>query len=120
MKIEQISGIRVAFVDTNGPPLKQEADALTLLGEMYGSEADWITIPAERLHPDMLDLSTRQFGLFLQKFMNYHARVAILGDTSAMAASSKPMADFIRESNRGQHVLFMPDRAALTARLAGA
>ncbi|WP_084397702.1 DUF4180 domain-containing protein [Henriciella aquimarina] len=117
MKTELLSGIPVAFADQDGPALKQEADAMTLMGDMYATGADWIAIPVERLHPEMVDLRTRQFGLFLQKFMNYHVRVAILGDIEALAASSKPMADFIRESNRGKHVLFISDQDALAAKL---
>ncbi len=40
----------------------------------------------------------------LQKFVNYHFRIAVYGDFSKY--KSKPLKDFIRESNRGKDVFF--------------
>ena len=40
----------------------------------------------------------------MQKCVNYCMRIAIIGDFSAF--TSKSLDDFIRESNRGRHVLF--------------
>ena len=57
-------------------------------------------------------------GELLQKFVNYGRRVVILGDVSQAVAGSKALRDFVRESNRGASVWFVPDMAALEARLA--
>ena len=40
----------------------------------------------------------------LQKFVNYQMRLAIVGDFSHY--TSKPLQDFIRESNQGRQVGF--------------
>ena len=77
-----------------------------------------MAIPAARLSPDFLRLSTGLAGEVLQKFVNYGLRVAIVGDVSAAAAASAPLRDFIGESNRGGHVWFVPDLAALEAKIA--
>jgi hypothetical protein len=53
----------------------------------------------------------------LQKTANYHLRVAIVGDIAASIAASKPLADFVSESNRGARVWFVGDLDALRARL---
>jgi len=58
-------------------------------------------------------------GEILQKLINYRFRVAILGDVSAAVAGSAALRDFVVESNRGEMVWFLPDLAALEARLTG-
>ena len=50
-------------------------------------------------------LSSGLAGEILQKFVNYRLKVAIVGDYSHY--TSKPLHDFIRESNRGRDVFFV-------------
>jgi hypothetical protein len=50
-------------------------------------------------------LSSGLAGEILQKFVNYRLKVAIVGDYSHY--TSKPLHDFIRESNRGRDVFFI-------------
>jgi hypothetical protein len=104
-------------VTAEGPPLRDPRDALDIIGEAFGARPDWIVIPVARLGEGVLDLKTRLLGEMLQKFVNYGFRVAFLGDVSHVCAASKPFADFVRETNRGTQVWFVPDRAALLARL---
>ena len=68
--------------------------------------------------PDFFDLRTGLAGAVLQKLVNYHLRVAIVGDVTREVAASKAFADFVTESNRGGHVWFVRDEAELEARLA--
>lgn len=56
---------------------------------------------------DFFDLKTKLAGEILQKFVNYHARIAIIGDFSVY--TSKSLKDFIYESNKGKHIFFLPD-----------
>ncbi len=49
-------------------------------------------------------LSSGLAGDVLQKFVNYRFRIAVYCDFSKYA--SKPLKDFIRESNRGKDVFF--------------
>lgn len=44
-------------------------------------------------------------GEILQKFINYHVKIAIYGDYSVY--TSKPLRDFIYESNHGKDVFFV-------------
>eukprot|EP01035_Chromulina_nebulosa_P036232 gene36232-48789_t len=87
-----------------------------LIGELYGSGADIVAIPVSRLGPGFLTLSTRVAGEVIQKFVNYGFRVAFIGDVSEEVAGSDALRDFIRESNRGRHVGFLGDMAALEFR----
>lgn len=80
--------------------------------------AELVVVPTARLSADFLRLSTGLAGEVLQKFVNYRLTPVILGDISVAVAASDPLRDFVRESNRGRSVLFVPDRDALEERLA--
>jgi hypothetical protein len=112
--------MRLLDVPVEGPPLRGPQDVVDIIGEAFGTRPDWIVIPVARLGKGVLDLKTRLLGEMLQKFVNYDFRVALLGDVSAVSAASKPFADFVRETNRGTQIWFVPDRATLLARLGGA
>ncbi|MFC7614763.1 DUF4180 domain-containing protein [Actinokineospora soli] len=76
-----------------------------------------MALPVSRLAPEFFDLSTRVAGEMLQKLVNYRLSVAIVGDIDEHVARSSALADFVRESNRGKHVWFVPDVASLAERL---
>jgi hypothetical protein len=118
-EVREMGGVRVLVCAGEGPPIEGERAATDLVGEAYVADAAVVAIPLPRLGPGFLDLATRQAGELLQKLINYHRRVAIVGDVSAAAAQSRPLADFVRESNRGRHVWFVDDLAELERRLSG-
>ena len=117
MTVIEIAGTRLLEVDSAGPAIGTEQDALDLMGETYGTGIDTILLPVTRLHPDFLRLSTQMAGHFLQKLTNYGFRLVIEGDISAGIARSKPLHDFVYESNRVGRVLFVTTRAELVGRL---
>ncbi len=119
MSLERINGVALFFVAAEGPALSSEQDALDLLGETYGTETEMIAVPASRFAPEFFDLSTRLAGHFFQKLQNYRMRLAIVGDISGPVSSSKALADFVGETNRRGHHLFVADRDALVAALGG-
>ncbi len=115
MEIETIKGKRVAFY--NGPPIAQEMDANDIIGATYGLEVDVIAVAAGNFADDFFWLSSGLAGAVLQKMQQYGFRFAILGDISRFTAESPSLRDFVYESNRHGQTLFLPDRAALEARL---
>lgn len=108
---------KIALLDVDGSKILGEPGAMTVLEAAMSEGADLVAIPRERLHPDMLELSTRQLGLFLQKLVNYHRQVAILGDFRDLTETSKPFHDFVYESNKGRHVWFLADMDELEEKL---
>ena len=116
--IRNFAGRAIWICDSEGPPIAGERDAIDLIGETYGTDVAWIALPAGRLSGDFLRLRTGMAGAFLQKLVNYQLRVAIVGDLSRQTSESRPLADFVAESNRGDHVWFVADEAELEARLA--
>lgn len=101
-----------------GPVIRSEQEVLDIIGEAMGHNATWVAIPVARLDPLFFDLSSGLAGAILQKFVNTQHNVAIVGDVSQYVAQGEPLAAFVRESNRGKHVWFVEDEAALRARFA--
>ncbi len=67
------------------------------------------------LQKNFFVLSSGLAGEVLQKFINYHVKVAIYGDYSKY--TSKPLHDFIYESNKGKDFFFMNSREAAVEKL---
>ena len=117
MSTKSFNDIAVFFVADEGPALRSEQDALDLLGETYGTETDMIAVPASRFAPSFFDLSSKEAGHFFQKLQNYQMRLAIVGDISRHTEASKALRDFVGETNRIGHHLFVGDEVALAAAL---
>ena len=79
-----------------GEDLLGEASARHILEDAMGRDAELVAIPLSRLHADMLNLSTRQLGLFLQKLITYGYRVAIVGDIEPFIDRSSSLRDFVQ------------------------
>ena len=91
--------------------------ALDLIATVrYETGCDRIAIHKSAVAEDFFTLSTGVAGEILQKFVTYHVRLAIFGDFSRYM--SKPLRDFIYESNKGSHVFFAGTEDEAIARLA--
>jgi hypothetical protein len=98
--------------------VRDDRDAVDLIAEAhYEHQAEWVVLPAELLMPEFFRLETGVAGAIAQKFVNYRMSLAIVGDVSAHEDASKPFRDWVRETNKGRHLWFVPDLAALTERL---
>jgi hypothetical protein len=113
MRERTVNGVSLLMVAADGPPLADESDALDIISQTYGTGAQAVVIPAGRFSDAFFDLSTRQAGSFFQKLQTYHLRLIVIGDIESRIAASKSLADFVRETNRTGHHLFVPDHASL-------
>ena len=95
----------IAEVETAAIVLKSEQDAIHLLEALFESGATKVILHRKNIAPEFFDLSTRLAGEVLQKFVNYHIQVAIVGDFSNLPSVS--LKAFIYESNQGRHVFFL-------------
>lgn len=75
-----------------------------LMTVKYEAETKNIIIDKALVVDDFFILSTGIAGEILQKLINYGARLAVYGDFSRY--TSKPLRDFIYESNNGRDVFF--------------
>lgn len=118
MKIETITkeNQSAAIVTSDKPVIVDAQSALDLaISIKYETGSANIAINKEAVTEDFFILSTRLAGEILQKFTNYGIRLAIFGDFSKY--TSKPLKDFIYESNQGRSFYFQPDRAHAIDRL---
>jgi hypothetical protein len=103
----------VIIVDELGGSLSTPDDATALLETAFAEHASVVAVPASRFDPLFFDLSTGLAGEFLQKFVNYRVAIAIVGDLTETIAASAALSAFVVESNRGTHVWFVQDAAAI-------
>lgn len=98
------------FCPTEGRKIRTGRDATDLIGEAKHAGAETVVIPVERLDEDFFRLRTGVAGEFVQKFVTYGMRLAIVGDISAYAAESSALRDFVYEANRGRDLWFVANR----------
>ena len=116
--LEYRQGVPVLMCAPHGPPVRREDDALGLIVSAGGQGAELVVLPVERLGDDFFELSTGLAGAIAQKFVNYRMRLAVLGDIADRTAASKPLRDFVFETNRGRQLWFVTDTDELDKRLA--
>lgn len=75
-----------------------------LMSAKYEAGTKNVVIDKRLITEDFFILSTGLAGEILQKYVNYGGRIAIWGDYSRY--TSKPLKDFIYESNKGKDVFF--------------
>ena len=115
----EIETLRVLSFHGDEKIIRVAGDANDFIADAWAHQADLLAIPLAQLGPDFLKLSTGVAGEVFQKFVNYRLRCAIVGDITAKLEASKALRDFVRETNEGNSIWFVPDLDALSARLAG-
>ena len=107
MDIEKIvkNGTICAVVRSDEIVISDPQSALDLLmTAKYDLGTKDIVIGKELIKEEFFRLSSGLAGDILQKYINYGGRIAIYGDYSHY--TSKPLHDFIYESNQGHDVFF--------------
>lgn len=107
MEIEKITknNVDAAIVTANEIVISDVQSAVDLMMTV-GFEAGTknIAISKKLITDKFFILSTGLAGEILQKFVNYRFRIAIYGDFSRY--TSKPLKDFMYESNKGCDIFF--------------
>ena len=108
MNIEHLkeNGIDIAVVSSDEIVITDAQSALDLaMSVKYETGAERIVLDKRAVCGDFFVLSTGIAGEILQKFVNYHVKMAVYGDYCHYI--SKPLKDFIYESNRGKDFFFV-------------
>lgn len=106
MKIKKINDITV--VNSNELIIKDVQSALDfMMSVKYETGCSKIVLNKEAITEDFFILSKGIAGEILQKFINYQMKFAICGDYTKY--TSKPLKDFIYESNKGKDIFFVSD-----------
>lgn len=121
MKIEQLfrQGVNIALINSPDLLISDSQSALDLaMSAKYSANAERIVLAKHNICEDFFVLSSGLAGEILQKFINYQIKVAIYGDYAHY--TSKPLHDFIYESNQGQNVFFVSSQEEAIEKLAQA
>ena len=111
--------VNIAVVSGGEKVITDVQSALDLMMRVkYETGAARIAIDKNLICEDFFILSTGAAGEILQKFINYHVKAAVYGDYSRY--TSKPLRDFIYESNSGHDFFFVATKEEAIERLAGA
>ena len=96
----------IAIVNSNEIIIKDVQSAIEFIMTIkYETNCSKIAINKKAITEDFFVLSTGVAGEILQKFINYQIKFAIIGDYSKY--TSKPLKDFIYESNNGKDIFFV-------------
>jgi hypothetical protein len=85
--------------------IKNEQDAVPLMEELFGVGTSKVILHKENIAPEFFELRTGLAGAVLQKFVNYHLRLAVVGDFTNITSDS--LKAFIYESNQGKQIFFL-------------
>ncbi len=100
------NGIKCAIIESNKKVITDIQTAIDLLmTAKYEADTKNIIINKDLITDDFFILSKGVAGEILQKYINYGGRIAIYGDYSHY--TSKPLKDFIYESNKGKDIFFI-------------
>lgn len=106
MEVKKINDI--AIVNSNEMIITDVQTAMDFMMSIkYETGCSKIVLNKEAITEDFFILSKGIAGEILQKFMNYRIKFAIYGDFSKY--TSKPLKDFIYESNKGKDIFFVLD-----------
>lgn len=110
-------GVSVLVCGEDGKPITSTQDVLDLIGAAWGQAAEVVAVPVARLGDDFFRLRSGLAGEVMQKFVNYHLRMVILGDISPWIEVSASVRDLVRECNAGDHIWFVANLDELDLRL---
>lgn len=117
-EVRKKNNIEVAVVSSDELLITDVQSAIDLMMTIkYETGCTNIAINKEAVTDDFFVLSTCLAGEILQKFINYGVRIAIYGDFSRY--TSKPLKDFMYESNKGKDFYFQPTAALAVEQLFG-
>ena len=106
IEVHQVENKKFAEIQVSDIVIHSTEDAINLMGDLYYQGYDGLILHEEQITSAFFDLKTKMAGEILQKFSNYRFSLVLIGDFSKFPSQS--LQDFIRESNKGRLVNFVP------------
>ena len=95
----------IIYIESEAILITDSQSALDLMMTVnYEKECSRIILDKSAICEEFFILSSGIAGEVLQKFINYHTKLAIIGDFTKY--TSKPLHDFIYECNKGNDIFF--------------
>lgn len=96
----------VVYIDSEEILVRDTQSALDLMMTVnYETNCRRFIIDKKNICEEFFRLSSGLAGDILQKFINYHIKIGIVGDF--LQYTSKPLHDFIYECNNGNDIFFV-------------
>ncbi len=96
----------LVYIESEEIIITDSQSALDLMMTLqYEKGCSRIILDKEAISEEFFRLSSGMAGEVVQKFINYHSKLAIIGDFSNF--TSKPLHDFIYECNKGNDIFFV-------------
>lgn len=116
MKVIEKSGMKIVLVESGHVLVDSVESALDLaMRARYEFGTDRIAVDRRALDEKFFILSTGLAGEILQKYTNYHVKLAIYGDVSKY--ETKALHDFMYECNHGKDVFWTKTKEEAVERL---
>lgn len=106
LAFEDYQGTKIALLSETSFKITTPQEALELVANAVYQDCDHVVLQKGQLDESFYDLKTGFAGEVLQKFSNYQAYLAIVGDFENIQSNS--LKSFIMESNKMGRVLFVP------------
>ncbi|KGE20853.1 DUF4180 domain-containing protein [Paenibacillus wynnii] len=108
VRIDQKNGSKVAIIESSEILIRNVQDALDLMASIkHIHDSNKIVIRQSNITEEFFELKTRLAGNILQKYVNYHTKLAVLGNFEVYNSNS--LRDSIYECNKGEQVFFLED-----------
>lgn len=109
----------IVYIESNDVLITDLQSALDLIMTVnYETDCSRMVLDKKAISEEFFRLSSGIAGEILQKFINYHTKLAIIGDFSRY--TSKSLHDFIYECNKGNDIFFVVDLEQAIEKLASA
>jgi Domain of unknown function (DUF4180) len=105
---------KIAVVTSSETIINTIEDGIDIIGNLYFQDFDRVLMHEKNFSPMFFDLKSGMAGEILQKLSTYRVRLAIV-DFSKY--TSKSLAQFIFESNKGRQVNFVDSTTEALERL---
>jgi hypothetical protein len=107
IRVVQSGNCRYVEGINGAAPLQTESDVLNLIGICVENDADRILLYENHLPESFFDMKTGHAGMILQKFVNYHLKVAAIISPTRIRGRFE---EFVTETNRRSHFRVFHDR----------
>lgn len=115
-RVIKVNDTNIAIIESDELVITDTQSALDLMSTIkFYDDCDHIAVYKNIIIEDFFILSSGLAGEILQKFVNYSSKLAIIGDFSIY--TSKPLHDFIYESNSGNDIFFVSSEEEAIKRL---
>jgi hypothetical protein len=119
VQIKEENGVKLALVADAERVIFDVPSALDFMATIqYDTGCSRVAVRKEAFAKEFFILSSGLAGEILQKFVTYQFKLAVVGDYSKY--TSKPLRDFIWESNRGKDIFFVSSEEEAVQKLSGA